>query len=116
MTLFQLLVLPLLGFMLLATVILWRRGSLSLRVALFLSVILIGGMVAVYSPDLTTRIAQALGIARGTNLLLYITVLAMLTGFTLQTLRINRVERQITLLVRSLAHEEVERDRKEDPS
>ncbi len=111
MNLFQLLVLPLLGLMLLAVVFLWRRGSLSGLVALLLVVTHLSGMIAVYSPNLTTRVAQALGIDRGTNLLLYILVLAVLIGFTLQTLRMNRIERQITLLVRSLAHEEAQRDR-----
>ena len=44
-----------------------------------------------------------MGISRGTDLLLYIMVLAVLQGFLLVYLRLRRVRRELTILVRKLA-------------
>ena len=65
--------------------------------------ILIAGIMASISPNQTTSIAKAIGISRGTDLLLYIMVLAVLQGFLLVYLRLRRVRRELTILVRKLA-------------
>jgi hypothetical protein len=54
-------------------------------------------------PELTQRAARALGIQRGSDLVFYCAVLAMLGGFLIVSLRLRRQSRELTLLVRHLA-------------
>lgn len=72
------------------------------RRALGLMVVL-AGIIAVLWPDLTTQVANAVGVARGTDLVLYllVTVFAYSTLTTAQ--RIHRLQHDITVLTRELA-------------
>jgi hypothetical protein len=61
------------------------------------------GLFLIAFPDVTTEVARALGVGRGTDLLLYLWIV---TGcFAAQRLyaRIRRVERKVTLLTREIA-------------
>lgn len=69
---------------------------------LWLTVVLLG-LLAAIAPDRTTILAQRLGISRGTDLIVYLLVLAVLQGFLIFYLRIRRMRRELTLLVRRLA-------------
>jgi len=72
-------------------------------VGMVVILILIAGIVASTLPNKTTSIAKAIGISRGTDLLLYLMVLAVFQGFLLVYLRLRRVRRELTILVRKLA-------------
>ena len=61
--------------------------------------------VAVVWPGLTGRLARSLGIGRGADLVLYCTVVVMMIGFMMVYVRLRRVRRDLTLLVRQLAIE-----------
>ena len=61
------------------------------------------GLLAAIAPDRTTVVAHRLGISRGTDLILYVLVLAVMQGFLIFYLRIRRMRRELTLLVRRLA-------------
>lgn len=70
------------------------------------------GVIAVIWPDLTTQVANRVGVGRGTDLVLYLAVL----GFAFVSIavyqRISTLETQITALTRELAlrtpeHEQV---------
>ena len=76
------------------------RGEGFLRLIVFAA-----ASVAAIWPAITTIIAEFLGIGRGTDLLLYIMVLVMLMGFWMTYVRLRRLRRQITLLVRQDALE-----------
>ncbi|MEZ6143252.1 MAG: DUF2304 domain-containing protein [Zavarzinella sp.] len=59
--------------------------------------------VAVRSPDITVRLANSVGISRGTDLVLYLFVFASIgTAFHFYG-RIVKLERQITDLIRHIA-------------
>ena len=60
-------------------------------------------VVAILFPDLTTRLANILGVGRGTDLLIYIFVLGAVFAFIVLNARIIRLEDHITELVRELA-------------
>jgi hypothetical protein len=61
------------------------------------------GIVALLFPDQMTRIARILGVNRGADLLLYVSVLSgLLIAFVIYT-RMRTTDRQITLIVRQLA-------------
>ncbi len=54
-------------------------------------------------PDVTTVIANKLGIDTGTHLILYCTVLVMMAGFFFFYIRLRQLRRELTLMVRHVA-------------
>ncbi len=73
------------------------------RDGFFLIVVWVLSAFGVIWPDSTTKVAQALGIGRGLNLLLYVSCLVMAVGFLLTYVRLRRVDRELTLLSRHIA-------------
>lgn len=66
------------------------------------------GALAIADPMITVRLAKAVGIERGTDLVMYLFALAFLgTSFFFYS-RIIRMQRQITELIRHLAIKEAE--------
>ena len=59
--------------------------------------------IAIAQPELTVVVAQALGIRRGADLVMYSGVLASLVGFFAVFVRIRRLEGTITEVVRQIA-------------
>ncbi len=110
MNLFQWIILPLLGLLFLWEVrnALFRRPSLRMD-RLIRCAVWAAAFVAVADPNLTVRVANFVGINRGTDLVLYAFVLAFLgTSFYFYS-RTLRLERQVTDLVRHLAIAEARR-------
>lgn len=79
------------------------RGWVSRAAGLVWGIVCLAGVAAIIWPGLMTRAARFLGIGRGTDLLLYGSVVAMVVGFLMMYARIRRLRREITLLVRHLA-------------
>jgi hypothetical protein len=70
---------------------------------ILLVLFVVGAGVSVFFPQLLTKLANLVGIGRGTDLLLYILVIAFL-GFAATTYRRNRqLEMEITELSRRIA-------------
>lgn len=70
---------------------------------ILLVLFVLGAGVSVFFPNLLTSLANLVGIGRGTDLLLYIMVIAFL-GFAATTYRRSRqLENQITELAREIA-------------
>jgi hypothetical protein len=106
MTIFQIFGVGLAGtFAALTLVGAWRRqvGGLS---GTFWSLIWTAAALAIAFPESTVVVARALGIARGADLVFYSAILAMMIGFFLVYVRLRRLERNISLLVRRLALDE----------
>ena len=61
------------------------------------------GVAAMLAPNEMTRIARSLGVSRGADLLLYVSVLSGLLIALLIYTRMRETDRQITLIVRQLA-------------
>jgi len=103
MTPFQIVALSLLSLLFVATIVATVRGPATRREGFaWSSLWFITGVVVAW-PDLTTRIAQVLGIGRGANLVLYCAVVTMLIGFFMVYARLRQLRREITLVVRHLA-------------
>jgi hypothetical protein len=60
-------------------------------------------------PDLTSRVAQAVGVGRGADVVVYLAVILLFYVIFRIYLRLDRMERDITVLVRRLAVDEAER-------
>ncbi len=66
------------------------------------------GIVAVLWPMITTQVANAIGVGRGTDLVLYVLVMVFVYTALATSQRIHHLERQLTLLVRELAIQRAE--------
>ena len=62
-----------------------------------------GGLVLVIYPDLSTRLANSIGIGRGTDLILYVFILFSLFYFVGISSDLKKIERQLTEVVRAQA-------------
>lgn len=80
-------------------------GSIRRRVGAFWMTIWLTAAGALIWPNATRVVARSLGIGRGTDLVLYCSVFAMLAGFFYIYTRFRRLDRTLTLLVRELALE-----------
>lgn len=78
------------------------------------AVIWLAAGLAVLWPDSTTDIAQILGIGRGADLLIYIVTMLFIGSFFFFYRRYQRLESQLTDLVRKLAIDEAEKHDVED--
>lgn len=61
------------------------------------------GVVAVLWPELTTTVANLVGVGRGTDLVLYILVMVFAYAAIATAQRIHRLEHSVTVLTRELA-------------
>src|SRR6476469_3850257 len=77
------------------------RSKLAYRLLAVVFFFLAVGFVLL--PDLTSDIARAVGVGRGTDLLLYLTIFAGVHSCLLLYVRTRRIERKFTDLVRGLA-------------
>ncbi len=77
------------------------QHQLARRAAMLL--VAVAGIVAVLWPNLTTVVANAVGVGRGTDLVLYVLVMAFVYHVVATSQRIHQLERAITLLTRELA-------------
>jgi len=93
-----LIVLSLLAAVLASFVFQSRLGGRLLAVFFFVT-----ASVLVLFPDSTTRIAHALGVGRGADLLLYLALFAGIHAFLLLYLRTRTLERRVTELIRAVA-------------
>ena len=113
MTTFQLVTLPLLAIMVLATAIQIGRRRLSARFGGAWLALWIAAAVAIADPDVLVRIAHFLGIGRGADLVLYLSILFTFAAFFITYLRFRRVDEQLTKIVRHLAIRDGERPSEE---
>lgn len=115
MRLFQLIALPFIAAMLLVSVRNLFKAPARLAASSFWVVLWLATLVAVVYPDTTTRIARAVGIYRGADLLVYSAVLTFIVGFYVVSLRLRQMSREITVLTRELALLEAERKKDSPP-
>jgi small membrane protein len=103
MTTFQIILISILGCLGLFGAISGFRRSIGRPAAVIILIISLAGISAALDPNQTTRIARAIGISRGTDLIVYLVALVVFQGFVVFYLRLRKVRRELTLLVRHLA-------------
>jgi hypothetical protein len=103
MTAFQVLLIVALAALLVGTVAALVRGVASRGVLAAWTALWAAGLAAAIWPDATTSIANALGIERGKDLLLYCTTVAVFVGFFMLYVRLRRVRRDLTIVSRRMA-------------
>ena len=65
--------------------------------------IVVLGIIAVLWPQVTTWVANAVGVGRGTDLVLYVLVMVFIYNAVATTQRLHRLEHSVTVLTRELA-------------
>ena len=103
MTSFQWIAFAVLGISFAVTLTLTVRRVIAPRVGFAWAVLWIAAAIAIAKPELTATIAKAMGIGRGTDLVLYFAILFMIFGFFAVYVRLRRVESDLTKIVRELA-------------
>ena len=110
MTSFQLIAFVVLGVSFAITLVLTVRRTIAPRVGFAWGLLWIAAAVAIAKPEITVVIAQALGIGRGTDLVLYVAILAMVFGFFAVYVRMRKIESDLTKIVRELAIRDADDD------
>jgi len=100
---FQLVAIPLIALLFLSSAVRLFLGERPRWIALSRPLVWLATAVAVWRPDLTTRIAQFLGIGRGGDLILYTHALAFLAAVFYFYQKSRQLEGDITRLVRHIA-------------
>lgn len=103
MTSFQWIAFVVLGVSFAITLLLTIRRQLAPRMGFAWGLLWIAAAIAIARPELTATVARLLGIGRGTDLVLYIAILAMVFGFFAGYVRMRRLESDLTTIVRELA-------------
>ncbi len=78
----------------------YRQGVLSLAEAIGWTLLWAGVAFVFWRPDATSSLAAAVGIGRGADLVLYAAVTFLLWALFRVTVRVDRLERQLTTVVR----------------
>lgn len=108
MSTFQIVTLPILAVMILATVLAIGRRRLAPRFGAVWIALWVAASVGVLDPDILARIATVLGIGRGVDLVLYVSILVFFIAFFLVYLRFRRLDEQMTQIIRHLAIRDAE--------
>lgn len=107
---FQVVALTFLGLLLFLTIMAAVFRKATRGEAVFWSLVWVAAGVAIVRYDWTMVVARSLGIGRGADLMLYGAVGVMLVGFMMVYIRLRRLRREITLIVRHLALQEAPKD------
>ncbi|MBM3890158.1 MAG: DUF2304 domain-containing protein, partial [Verrucomicrobia bacterium] len=93
----------------------FRDGHISARELVGICLFWLAASVVVMWPAVTMLLANLLGVARGTDAILYLTVAALCYLAFRTYIRIRDVEKQLTELVRRLALHEQEKSSQNTP-
>lgn len=110
MTTFQIVTLPILAVMILVTAVAIGRRRLAPRFGAAWIALWVAASAGIFNPDILARIATFLGIGRGVDLVLYVSILAFSIAFFLVFLRFRRLDEQLTRIVRHQAIRDAEGD------
>lgn len=109
MTPFQKIAVVVLGALLLRDLWRWSRSGASAAVRVLRCAAWVAAGVAISVPNIVQKVAEAVGIGRGADVVLYLFVLAFLWSSFYFYSRCLRLEREITELTRHIAIRDAER-------
>ena len=90
----------------------YQAGELAPAVFIFWLVFWLAVLLVVWQPDLSTQAANRLGVGRGSDLVTYFSLAAIFYLIFRLTVRFERIEKNITKIVRHLALSEKVESRK----
>ena len=105
MTNFTVIAIPFIVFAWSRALLRYRDGLIKVTDFIFWSLLWLAAGVIVSVPAITTRLAISIGIGRGTDLVIYTSIIIILYLLFRLYVKISNVHREITLLVRASALE-----------
>jgi small membrane protein len=108
MTTFQLLTLPLLIAAIIFTAMAIARRRITPGVGVGWVLLWVAAAISIAAPGILAVVARFLGIGRGADLVMYLSILVMFIGFFVMYLRYRRLNDQLTEIVRHLAIRDAE--------
>lgn len=108
MTLIQLFLITFAVFAITRVLRQFKKGGLTLAWLLFWMVFWIGVTTVVALPQTTDVVARLVGVGRGADLIIYLSIIGLFFLFFKLFAKIESVEQEITRLVRTLAMKESE--------
>ena len=116
MTNFQTIGVGVAAILFIATIAASTGRAINRRAAIAWMALWVAAGVAIARPSITISVARLLGIGRGADLVFYCAILAMLIGFFVVYIRLKRLDRQITILVRNAALTSAKLEESEGPT
>lgn len=86
-----------------------RTAKLTISAFLFWTALFILALAGVLDPNLTSYVAKYVGIGRGTDIVLYLSIVLLFYLVFRLSISLEEVRREVTKLVRKLALEEQKR-------
>ncbi len=86
----------------------FRRGKLTIAFLFLWILFWIAVGVVVMMPQTTNTLAHFVGVGRGVDVIMYVSILVLFYALFRMVVRIEEVEREITKLVRRLAIDSIE--------
>jgi len=106
MSLIQIILLAIIALIVLKTLQKYRAQSITVREFFLWTAFWLIGAVLVIFPDAMQTIANFVGIGRGVDLLIYLSLIILFFGMFYILVRLERIERDITKIVRKRALDE----------
>jgi hypothetical protein len=103
LTLFQVIVLAILGVLFFGIVVAGLRGWSTRKESFLWGFLCFAAAIATLRPKWTTELANQLAIDRGADLVTYIAIIMMMIGFWMTYMRLRHIRRELTSLVRHIA-------------
>ncbi len=94
----------------------WKQGFLGFRDLLFWVVFWVVVGVIVVRPEITSFLANVVGVGRGADLVIYLSIVLIFYIIFQITVKIERLERNITKIVRTIAIKDEVRDAEQTKS
>jgi hypothetical protein len=91
------------------TILKYRRGKIKLLELIFWSLLWLAAVVLIVLPDTMSFLADMLGIGRGVDAVIYLSVILSFYMIFRLYEKMDQIEREITEIVRHLALEEKDR-------
>ena len=110
MSVIQICILLFAGFALTRTVFQFKRGSLTIAWLVFWLLFWMGAGFVTALPQTTDAIARLVGVGRGADVVIYVSLIALFYFIFRLYIKIDQVEGEITRLVRKLALDEFKKE------
>lgn len=106
MTASQILLSTIIVFILIRTIIAYKKRSLTFGFALVWSLFWIVGLFMIFDQNIVIDIANKLGISRGVDLVIYLSLISIFYMIYRLLVKIEEIDRNLTEIVRNIALKE----------
>lgn len=111
MLLIQLIIDLFLLFFVINLIIKIRREQIGLAAFIFWFIFWLAGLLIINWPDSTSFLAKVLGVGRGADVIIYLSIILIFNFIFYYTLQLRKIEREITEIIRKISFIEKNNER-----